>query len=157
EMCWDTMAAETEVAIGTAGAERDEPTPDLDSIDAAAAGLRGARPPMVMWGARAQAGPPGGRQAAAPLRAPRPPIRRGPGGVPGGHPLGVAAVAARELWDSADVLLGVGSRLEMPYVRWRDPMRYEREPAGGPTLIRVDIDAAEMQRFRPHIGVVADA
>ena len=36
-------------------------------------------------------------------------------------------------------------------------MRYERKPARGPKLIRIDIEPAEMQRFEPHVGIVADA
>ncbi|HZF31064.1 MAG TPA: thiamine pyrophosphate-dependent enzyme [Gammaproteobacteria bacterium] len=161
EMCWDVMAAEAEIAIGAADGttndDEDEPAPDLDSIDAAAAVLRGARRPMIMCGAGAQHAAAEVRELAELLGAPVTAFRSGRGIVPEDHPLGVAAVAARELWDGVDVLLGIGSRLEMPYVRWRDPMRYEREPVGGPTLIRIDVDPAEMERFRPHVGVVADA
>jgi acetolactate synthase I/II/III large subunit len=54
------------------------------------------------------------------------------------------------------VLVGVGSRLEMPYMRWGDSMRYERKPRG-PKLIRIDIDPKEMQRLEPDIAIVADA
>jgi acetolactate synthase-1/2/3 large subunit len=158
EMCWDVMAAQTELAIPTAAdAGRDEPSPDLTSLDAAADALRRARRPMIMCGAGALDAAAEVRQLAELLGAPVTAFRSGRGVVPEDHPLGVAAVAARELWDDVDVLLGIGSRLEMPYVRWRDMMRYEREPIDGPTLIRVDIDPAEMERFRPHIGVVADA
>jgi acetolactate synthase-1/2/3 large subunit len=112
---------------------------------------------MIMCGAGAQHASREVRALAELLDAPVTAFRSGRGIVPEDHPLGVAAVAARELCDDVDVLLGVGSRLEMPYVRWRDPMRYEREPAGGPALIRVDIDPAEMSRFRPTVGVVADS
>ena len=54
------------------------------------------------------------------LQAPVTAFRSGRGIVPEDHPLGVASVAARELWDDVDVLVGVGSRLEMPYMRWGD-------------------------------------
>jgi acetolactate synthase-1/2/3 large subunit len=156
-MCWDTMAAETEVEIDAAADSPDEPVPDLEAIDAAAALLRSAKRPMIMCGAGAQHAFREVRALAELLDAPVTAFRSGRGIVPEDHPLGVAAVAARELWDDVDVLLGVGSRLEMPYVRWRDPMRYEREPAGGPALIRIDIDPVELNRFRPTVGVVADA
>ena len=36
-------------------------------------------------------------------------------------------------------------------------MRYERKPARGPKLIRIDIEPAEMQRFEPDVAIVADA
>jgi acetolactate synthase-1/2/3 large subunit len=45
----------------------------------------------------------------------------------------------------------------MPYMRWQDPMRYDAAPRGGPKLIRIDIDPAELQRFRPDVGIVADS
>src|SRR5690606_22106954 len=83
-------------------------------------------------------------------------FRSGRGVVPEDHPLGVAAVAARELWDDVDLLVGIGSRLEMPYMRWRDMLRYEPRPPR-PKLIRVDIDPAEMDRLRPDVGLVADS
>jgi acetolactate synthase-1/2/3 large subunit len=156
-MCWDTMAAETAVEVDDAADPQPEPVPDLEAIDAAAALLRSAKRPMIMCGAGAQHASGEVRALAEVLDAPVTAFRSGRGIVPEDHPLGVAAVAARELWDDVDVLLGVGSRLEMPYVRWRDPMRYEREPAGGPALIRIDIDPAELGRFRPTVGVVADS
>jgi acetolactate synthase-1/2/3 large subunit len=84
-------------------------------------------------------------------------FRSGRGVVPEDHPLGVASVAARELWDQVDVLVGIGSRLEMPYMRWGDAMRYERKPTGGPRLIRIDIDPLEMQRFEPDVALVTDS
>src|SRR5690606_25760076 len=52
--------------------------------------------------------------------------------------------------------LGIGSRLEMPYMRWLDMMRYDPRPKG-PKLIRIDIDPAEMTRLEPDVGIVADA
>ena len=56
-----------------------------------------------------------------------------------------------------DVLIGIGSRLEMPTMRWRDMNRYEQKPANAPTIIRIDIDPSEMDRLRPDIGIVADS
>jgi acetolactate synthase I/II/III large subunit len=91
------------------------------------------------------------------LQAPVTAFRSGRGVVPEDHALGVASVAARELWDDVDVLVGIGSRLEMPYMRWGDSMRYERKPSHGPKLIRIDIDVAEMQRFTPDVGIVGDS
>jgi acetolactate synthase-1/2/3 large subunit len=61
------------------------------------------------------------------------------------------------LWDDVDVLLGIGSRLEMPYIRWQDPMRYDAAPRGGPKLIRVDVDGDELERFRGDVGIVGDS
>jgi len=159
EMCWDTMAAETDVDVGSNVAALDEPElePDPDAIAAAARLLAAAKRPMIMCGAGAQHASGEVRALAEILNAPVTAFRSGRGVVPEDHPLGVASVAARELWDDVDVLLGVGSRLEMPYVRWRDAMHYEAAPNDGRKLIRIDIEPREMARFRPDVGIVADA
>jgi acetolactate synthase-1/2/3 large subunit len=157
EMCWDTMAAEADVELGAGDTGRDEPEPDHDAIAAAAQLLARAKKPMIMCGAGAQHAAEEVRALAEALGAPVTAFRSGRGVVPEDHPLGVAAVAARELWDDVDVLLGVGSRLEMPYVRWRDPMRYEAAPNDGRKLIRIDIEPREMTRFRPDVAIVADS
>ncbi len=112
---------------------------------------------MIMCGAGAQHAAAEVAALAETLQAPVTAFRSGRGVVPEDHPLGVASVAARELWDDVDVLVGVGSRLEMPYMRWGDSMRYERKPSRGPKLIRIDIDPAEMRRFEPDVAVIADS
>jgi acetolactate synthase I/II/III large subunit len=157
EMCWDTMAAEATVDVRPGDTERDEPDPDLDAIAEAARLLAAAKRPMIMCGAGAQHAAPEVRALAELLGAPVTAFRSGRGVVPEDHPLGVAPVAARELWDDVDVLLGIGSRLEMPYMRWRNPMRYEPAPNDGRKLIRIDIEPREMTRFRPDVAIVADA
>ena len=157
ETCWDTLAVVAPIDIGPGDASRDEPEPDLDAIATAAKLLAAARKPLIMCGAGAQHAATEVLALAETLQAPVTAFRSGRGVVAEDHPLGVAAVAARELWDDVDVLLGIGSRLEMPYMRWRDMLRYERRPAPGPKLIRIDIDPAELQRLVPDIGLVADA
>ena len=157
EMCWDTMAARAPVVVEQAEAALPAPTVDEAAIDAAVRLLAAAKKPMIMCGAGAQHAPREVELLAEALQAPVTAFRSGRGIVPEDHALGVASVAARELWDDCDVLVGVGSRLEMPYMRWGDPMRYERKPAHGPKLIRIDIDPAEMQRLEPDVGIVADS
>jgi len=157
EMCWDTMAARAPVVVEQAEAALPAPTVDEAAIQAAVRLLAAAKKPMIMCGAGAQHAPREVELLAEALQAPVTAFRSGRGIVPEDHALGVASVAARELWDDCDVLVGVGSRLEMPYMRWGDPMRYERKPAHGPKLIRIDIDPAEMQRLEPDVGIVADS
>src|SRR5690606_33646060 len=115
-----------------------------------------ARRPLLMCGAGAQHAAEEVTALAELLHAPVTAFRSGRGVVPEDHPLGVGAVAARELWDDVDLLIGIGSRLEMPYMRWRDMMRYEPRPSG-PKLIRIDIDPHEMTRLRPDVGLVTDS
>lgn len=156
EMCWDAMAAVERVAPAPLGDPPASPEPDPDTVEAAAALLAAARKPMLMCGAGAQHASAAVQALAELLDAPVTAFRSGRGIVPEDHPLGVASVAARELWDDVDVLLGIGSRLEMPYMRWRDMMRYESRP-DGPKLIRIDIDPDEMRRLQPDVGIVADS
>lgn len=157
EMSWDTMAATA--AVGDEPATPAPPLlePDPDAVEAAARLLGAARRPMIMCGAGAQHASVEVRALAELLGAPVTAFRSGRGIVPEDHALGVASVAARELWDEVDVLVGIGSRLEMPYLRWGDAMRYERKPTGGPKIIRIDIDPLEMVRFEPDVAVVADS
>lgn len=157
EMCWDTMAAQAPAVIDPALTPLAEPPIDTDAIDSAVRLLATASKPMIMCGAGAQHAARDVEELAATLQAPVTAFRSGRGVVPEDHPLGVASVAARELWDDVDVLVGVGSRLEMPYLRWGDSMRYERKPSHGPKLIRIDIDPMELRRFEPDVAIVADS
>jgi acetolactate synthase-1/2/3 large subunit len=165
EMCWDTMAQHIPTVGGSAPPVAPNPldveplgaAPDPDAIAAAADVIAAARRPMIMCGAGAQHASAEVLELARLLHAPVTAFRSGRGVVAEDDPLGVAAVAARELWDDVDVLIGVGSRLEMPFMRWRDPMRYDPGPPSDKTLVRIDIDPREMSRFRPHVGVVGDS
>ncbi len=157
EMCWNTMAAQAEVHIEPPEEPLPAPAVDEQAIDAAVRLLAAAQRPMIMCGAGAQHASSEVELLAEMLQAPVTAFRSGRGVVPEDHALGVGSVAARELWDDVDVLVGIGSRLEMPYMRWGDSMRYERKPSSGPKLIRIDIDAAEMRRFEPDIAIVADS
>ena len=156
EMCWDSMASIENVRLLPPAAPLPLPEPDPESLDAAAALLAAARRPMLMCGAGAQHASDEVLALAELLNAPVTAFRSGRGVVAEDHPLGVGSVAARELWDDVDVLVGIGSRLEMPYMRWRDMMRYDPRPKG-PKLIRIDIDPAEMTRLQPDVGIVADS
>jgi acetolactate synthase-1/2/3 large subunit len=156
EMSWDRMASRGAVEPLPAAERGDELPLDLDALERAVALLATARNPLIMCGAGAQHAAAEVTALAETLDAPVTAFRSGRGVVAEDHPLGVAPVAARELWDDVDVLVGIGSRLEMPYMRWRDPLRYERKPTG-PKLIRIDIDPAEMTRLEADVGIVADA
>ena len=156
EMCWDTMAERTDVAIDDSLAVV-KPALDTDAIKSAARAIAAAKRPMIMCGAGAQHAADEVVALAELLNAPVTAFRSGRGIVPEDHALGVQSVAARELFDAVDLLIGIGSRLEMPTMRWRDMNRYEQKPASGPTIIRIDIDPSEMDRLRPDIAVVADS
>jgi acetolactate synthase I/II/III large subunit len=156
EMCWDTMASSEPVEELPPSLPLAPPEADQNALAGAAALLARAKKPLLMCGGGALHAADEVLALAEALMAPVTAFRSGRGVVPEDHPLGVASVAARQLWDDVDVLVGIGSRLEMPYMRWRSMMRYEPRP-GGPKLIRIDIDPAEMSRLVPDIGIVADS
>ena len=156
ETCWDTLAARRPPVSAESQPAENAPEPDVDAIAAAAKLLAGARKPLLMCGAGAQHAAAEVLALAELLGAPVTAFRSGRGVVPEDHALGVAAVAARELWDDVDVLVGIGSRLEMPYMRWRDMLHDEPRPSR-PKLIRIDIDPQELQRFPADIGIVGDS
>jgi acetolactate synthase-1/2/3 large subunit len=59
--------------------------------------------------------------------------------------------AAYRLWPTTDLMIGIGTRLELPTMsRW--PYRPD-----GLKSVRVDIDPVEMRRFTPDAAVIADA
>jgi acetolactate synthase-1/2/3 large subunit len=60
--------------------------------------------------------------------------------------------AAYRLWPKTDLMIGIGSRMELPATSFRWPF----QPAGLKS-VRIDIDPSEMRRFTPDAAVVADA
>jgi len=158
EMCWDTMAREWEVAIDGGNTAIDRPVIDDDAVASAAELIAGARKIMIMCGGGAQHASEEVRELARMLGAASTAFRSGRGVVSEDSDCGVSSAAAMRLWEDTDLLIGIGSRLEMQYMRWLSMAEYhDRPPANGPKLIRIDIDPQEMIRFRPHVGIIADA
>jgi acetolactate synthase-1/2/3 large subunit len=65
-------------------------------------------------------------------------------------PYGFTCASGYRPWLNTDVLLGIGSRLELEYLRWA-------KIPEGVKVIRIDIDPTEMFRVRPAVGIVTDA
>jgi acetolactate synthase-1/2/3 large subunit len=158
EMCWDTMAKSWDVEIGPGSAMIERPAVDEDQIDAAAELIANANNVMIMCGGGAQHASREVRELAEMLGACVTAFRSGRGVVGEDMPWGVSAAAAYKLWEDTDLLIGIGSRLEMQYMRWESMAHYiDRPPEGGAKLIRIDIDPKEMERFKPDVAVIADA
>jgi acetolactate synthase-1/2/3 large subunit len=76
--------------------------------------------------------------------------RRGRGVLDDRHPLSHALPGGHALWAKADVVLAVGTRLQLPLSSWGTDDKL--------TLIKVDIDPDELDRIRkPEIGLAGDA
>lgn len=158
EMCWDTMARQWDVEIAAGNSGIDKPPIDDDAIAAAAELVANAKNVMIMVGGGAQHASEEVRELAEMLGAATTSFRSGRGVISEDADYGVSCAAAHRLWDDTDVLIGIGSRLELQYMRWMEMAEYvDRPPENSPKLIRVDIDPVEMERFKPHVGIVADA
>jgi acetolactate synthase I/II/III large subunit len=157
EMCWDMMASRGEV-FPLPSAAIPAPVPPLPAeIAAAAKLLASAERPMIMTGSGAQHASAEVLALAEHLGAPVAAFRGGRGVVAEDHALGVSSYTAYKLWPETDVLIGIGTRLELPYMRWAGMMKLVDRPGTPPHLIRIDIDPAEMRRLVPHAPIVADA
>ena len=157
EMCWDTMAQDWDVEISAGATQRNKPEIDLDLVKAAAQVISSAKKPMIMCGSGAQDASAEVLALAELINCPVTAFRSGRGVVAEDHSLSVPPVAARVLWDDCDLLIGIGSRLEMPYMRWVAGSIYHQKPTDDRTLIRIEIDQSELDRFVPDIGLLADS
>ena len=159
DMCWDTMADTHEQIVIKPGNDAIErPTINHEQINRAVKILSQAKRPLIVCGGGAQHASAEVSALAEVLQAPVTAHRSGRGVVSEDSALGVSSVAARELFDEVDVVIGIGSRLEMIYMRWGDMMVYDPKPQmTSHTLIRIDIDPLEMERLQPDVGVVAES
>ncbi len=158
EVAWDVLAQRELVPDPVPVPVDLAPPPSSEAINQAAQLLFNAKRPMLYVGSGARNAAPEIQAIAELLRAPVTSFRGGRGIVPEDHPLGVSNYTAALLWPEVDVLLGIGSRLELPYLRWTNTsMQYEQVAPAHPKLIRIDIDPAEIERFQPHLAIVADA
>ncbi len=157
EMCWDTMTMAAELPAPKKVKPDAAPAIDPMAIAVAAKYIARAKRAMIMVGGGAQHAGEAVLELAERLNCPVVSHRSGKGVVPGDHRLSMDIVAAYELWPDIDVLIGIGTRLELQYMRWTGMQRMIHRTEAPPHVIRIDIDAAEMRRLKPHVPIVADA
>jgi acetolactate synthase-1/2/3 large subunit len=157
EMAWDVMASRERVLFNGKARIDPAPEPDPDAVMRAAKILAAAKRPMLILGSGAQHAAKEVQALAEELDAPVTAMRGGRGIVSEEHPLGVFSYAAYLLWEKTDALIAIGTRAEMPYMRWTGMMQLIDRPEPPPYLIRIDIDPAEMARLKPHAGILADS
>lgn len=150
EMPMDIMAAKADVALLPAATLDAGPALDEDAIAAAVALLKNARNPLIIAGGGAIAAGASLERLATMLQAPVVAFRSGRGVVSDRSPLSQRFPAGYELWKKADVVIGIGSRMEQQYLYWQVPARMK--------VIRIDIDARELTRIAaPAVTIHADA
>jgi len=151
EMPWDVFTQRTEVGPSRPFDLFPPPQPDPDHIKSAAALIAASRTPMIFVGSGAIDAREAILELAELIDAPVVAFRSGRGIVSNAHELGLTMAAAYRLWPKTDLMIGIGTRLELPTMtRW--PYRPD-----GLKSVRIDIDPPEMRRYTPDVAVVADA
>ncbi|MDB5518688.1 MAG: hypothetical protein JWQ17_5446 [Tardiphaga sp.] len=150
EMPWDIFTQRADTGAAKPFDLFPPPPPDSDRIKAAAAAIAAAKSPMIFVGTGAIHASEEILELAEAIDAPVVAFRSGRGIVSNAHELGLTMAAAYKLWPQVDLIIGIGTRLELPTWRWG----YRPD---GQKSIRIDIDAAEMRRFAADVGIVADS
>ena len=150
EMPWDVFTQRANVAPAAVLPCWPAPPVDEDRIQQAASRIRASRAPMIFVGSGALGACDEVLELAELIDAPVVAFRSGRGVVSNAHELGLTMASAYQLWPATDLMIGIGTRLEL--ASWRWPYR----PAGLQS-IRIDIDPVEMRRFVADVGIVADA
>jgi acetolactate synthase-1/2/3 large subunit len=128
-----------------------EPAPiDEDAIHSAAKRLGGAARPLIVVGGGAQDAAAEVTELARLLQAPVLAFRRGRGVLDARDPLSVTLPLGHEEWAKADVVLGIGTHLHIPFNQWGLDDNL--------AVIRLDADPEEPARFQPPaVALVGDA
>lgn len=150
EVPLDQLPAEAEVTPCDPLPPHPAPVPDPVKIARLAGMLDAARNPMIWVGAGAMDAGPEIRALAEKIGAPVVRYRGGRGVLDDRHPLSLTVPEGYRLWPETDLLLGIGTRLDVPIARWG------RLP-DGLRIARIDIDPAEFRRLSVDLGIVADA
>ena len=150
ECPWDTLSVKALVDFDVSAKRLPQSPPDPAAVEQAAQVIAGARSPMIILGAGALAAGPEILELARLLQAPVTSHRSGRGIVSEELPYGFGFAAAYKLWLKSDVVIAIGTRMELAYLRWR------RFPPGI-KIVRIDIDPREFARRTADVGVVADA
>ncbi|MBR0731411.1 hypothetical protein JQ636_18155 [Bradyrhizobium japonicum] len=151
EMPWDIFTQRADTCDAKVLEPLPAPLPDPDLIRQAAAVIRSSKAPMIFVGSGAIEARDEILELAEMIDAPVVAFRSGRGIVSNAHELGLTMAAAYKLWPKTDLMIGIGSRLELPTMsRW--PYRPD-----GLKSIRIDIDPVEMRRFISDTAIVADA
>jgi acetolactate synthase-1/2/3 large subunit len=123
---------------------------DKDAIAEAARMIAAAKAPMIMVGGGALEAAAEVLALAEKIQAPVASHRSGKGIVPDDSPYAMNLIASYDYFRDCDLLIGIGSRLELQFMRWQWKPK-------GLKVIRIDIDPTEMVRLKPDLGIVGDA
>jgi len=150
EMALDLLAQQSEIALPPPATDYARPALDEDAIAEAATLLGEAENPLIFVGSGVFGAEEALQALAEMLQAPVVQNRTGRGALDARHPLSITALAGHRLWARADVVLAVGTRLQVPRMNWGTDKELK--------IIHVELDGAEMKRVSsPTVGIAADA
>ena len=146
----DMLGAKAEVELHVEMAPVPVAPLDEDAIERAAAILAKAECPVIFVGGGANEASAEVRALAERLSAPVVAYRRGKGVLDERHVLSHVLPGGHALWRQADVVLAVGTRLQIPVNAWGVDDKL--------TIIKIDVDPSEMERVcKPAMGIVGRA
>ena len=128
----DIMGVVAPVHLHESGVEVSRPPLNQDLINEAAALLAGSRQPLVVVGGGAVSASAELMELATMLQAPVVAFRNGRGIISDRNAFSQTVVGGYELWKTADVVLGVGTRMEQQYLYWGVDSAMK--------IVRIDID-----------------
>ncbi len=152
ETPWDTMSVKSLVDMRSPPGMPSATlaAADPDTVQRAARLIAEARNPLIMLGAGAIDAGAEALELADLLQAPVTAHRGGRGIVPDDSPYALSHVAGYHYWGSTDVLIAIGTRMELQHFRWKAFPKNLK-------IVRIDIDPQEMARRRADVGIVCDA
>jgi acetolactate synthase-1/2/3 large subunit len=150
ECPWDILGQKALVELDAPVRPARPPPPDLDAIERAAKLIAAAAAPLIMVGSGALGAGAEVLELAQTLQAPVTAHRSGRGIVSEDSPYGLDLAAAYLLWAKTDVLLAIGTRMELQFIRWKHlPPSLK--------IVRIDIDPEELPRRPTEVGILSDA
>ena len=150
ECPWDTLGQQALVELDVRARVMPPPEPDPDLIEQAAKLVASAANPMIMVGSGAVAAGAEILELARLLQAPVTAHRSGRGIVGEDLPYGMAFAAAHHPWLKTDVLIAIGTRMELQFIRWK-------HMPPGLKIVRIEIDPEEIQRRAVDVAILSDA
>ncbi len=125
-------------------------TPDQEKIQRAVDMIRTAKAPMIYVGSGAVHASEEIAKLARLIQAPVVAFRGGRGIVGDDTPYGFNCAEGYKYYPEIDLMIGIGTRLELPAFRWQDGIANHK-------MIRIDIDPTQLVRLRGDVGIVADS
>ena len=150
ECPWDTLGASALVDSMEPREPARPPPADPDAVLRAAQLIAEAKQPMIMVGGGAFGAQREIHELSQLLQSPVVAHRSGRGVLADDQPLALTCGSGFAPWLKTDVLVAIGTRMELQYLRWRTI-------PDGLRIVRIDIDALEMTRRPATVGLVTDA